>query len=234
MVPAARRGHPELAWGNVVGTVVILLGVNLGIVALVEPLVADPLVVRLHAPYLVGCLLLVGGRSSWRKTSAGGWARCWWRSTSCTWPSTSGTSGRRALLGAAGEADVWRRALLVWILLVGLAILNGAAREVVLSPRLGAAAGHVVSSILLAGLIALTAWLKIRWIAPGTVRRAWAVGVLWLSLTVAFEFLAGHYVFGHPWPRLLADYDILRGRVWLLILATALVAPAWAWRTRMP
>jgi len=61
MVPAARRGHPELAWGNVVGTVVILLGVNLGVVALVQPLVADPLVVRLHAPYLVGCILLVGG-----------------------------------------------------------------------------------------------------------------------------------------------------------------------------
>jgi cation:H+ antiporter len=61
MVPAARRGHPELAWGNVVGTVVILLGVNLGIVALVQPLVADPLVVRLHAPYLVGCIGLVGG-----------------------------------------------------------------------------------------------------------------------------------------------------------------------------
>jgi cation:H+ antiporter len=48
MVPAARRGHPELACGNVVGTVVILLGVNLGVVALVEPLIADPLVVRLH------------------------------------------------------------------------------------------------------------------------------------------------------------------------------------------
>jgi cation:H+ antiporter len=61
MVAAARRGHPELAWGNVVGTVVILLGVNLGLIALVQPLVADPLVVRLHAPYLVGCILLVGG-----------------------------------------------------------------------------------------------------------------------------------------------------------------------------
>jgi len=59
MVPAARRGHPELAWGNVVGTVVILLGVNLGIVALVRPLVADALVLRFHVPYLVGCVILV-------------------------------------------------------------------------------------------------------------------------------------------------------------------------------
>ncbi|HEV8676470.1 MAG TPA: hypothetical protein VGX21_20735 [Methylomirabilota bacterium] len=59
MVTPARRGHPELAWGNVVGTVVILLGVNLGIIALVAPLAADPLVLRLHAPYLIGTVLLV-------------------------------------------------------------------------------------------------------------------------------------------------------------------------------
>lgn len=59
MVTPARRGHPELAWGNVVGTVVILLGVNLGIIALVVPLAADPLVLRLHAPYLVGTVLVV-------------------------------------------------------------------------------------------------------------------------------------------------------------------------------
>jgi hypothetical protein len=124
---------------------------------------------------------------------------------------------------------VWRRALLVWVLLVVLAILNGLVREAVVSPRVGSAAGHVVSSILLAGLIALTAWLSIPWIAPGTARRAW-----WLSLTVAFEFLAGHYAFGHPWPRLLADYNVLRGRVWLLVLATTFVAPAWAWRARAP
>jgi cation:H+ antiporter len=59
MVTPARRGHPELAWGNVVGTVVILLGVNLGIIALVAPLVAAPLVLRLHVPYLAGTVLLV-------------------------------------------------------------------------------------------------------------------------------------------------------------------------------
>jgi hypothetical protein len=60
------------------------------------------------------------------------------------------------------------------------------------------------------------------------------VGILWAVLTVAFEFLAGHYAFGHPWPELLADYDLLRGRVWLLVLVTTLVAPRWAWRVRVP
>jgi cation:H+ antiporter len=59
MVAPARRGHPGLAWGNVVGTLVILLGLNLGVMALVRPLTADPLVLRLHAPYLIGVSLLV-------------------------------------------------------------------------------------------------------------------------------------------------------------------------------
>lgn len=60
MVAPARRGHPELAWGNVVGTVVILLAFNLGVIASVSPLTADPLILRLHLPYLGGCVLLVG------------------------------------------------------------------------------------------------------------------------------------------------------------------------------
>jgi cation:H+ antiporter len=59
MVAPARRGHPELAWGNVVGTVVILLTFNLGLIAVIHPLAADPLVLRMHAPYLAGCILIM-------------------------------------------------------------------------------------------------------------------------------------------------------------------------------
>ena len=65
MVAPARRGHPELAWGNVVGTVVILLAFNLGLVAMIRPLTADPLVLRLHAPYLAGCILVVALALVW-------------------------------------------------------------------------------------------------------------------------------------------------------------------------
>jgi cation:H+ antiporter len=58
-VTPARRGHPELAWGNIVGTVVVLLTLNLGIIAMVNPVTADPLVLRFHAPYLVACTIAV-------------------------------------------------------------------------------------------------------------------------------------------------------------------------------
>jgi cation:H+ antiporter len=59
MVAPARRGHPELAWGNVVGTIIILLALNLGVISLVRPLAAEPLVLLFHAPYLIGCTILV-------------------------------------------------------------------------------------------------------------------------------------------------------------------------------
>ena len=57
------------------------------------------------------------------------------------------------------------------------------------------------------------------------VRTLWTLGVAWTVLTVAFEFLFGHFVMGHPWSRLLHDYNLLAGRVWLLVLLTTLLAP---------
>jgi cation:H+ antiporter len=67
MVVPARRGHPELAWGNVVGTIIIFLAFNLGVIALIQPLTADPLVLRFHAPYLLGCTILVAAALLWAK-----------------------------------------------------------------------------------------------------------------------------------------------------------------------
>ncbi len=61
---------------------------------------------------------------------------------------------------------------------------------------------------------------------------AWAIGLLWILLTVAFEFFFGHYAVGQSWRELLADYNVLRGRVWVLMLLVALVAPRWAWGVR--
>ena len=117
------------------------------------------------------------------------------------------------------------RALLVWCLLLILAVLNGGVRDTWLSPVLGDTAGRAISSVLLALLIILATWLTIRWIGPATAGQAMTVGALWVVLTLAFEFGAGHYGFGKSWTELLADYDLLRGRIWILVLLTTFVAP---------
>jgi hypothetical protein len=118
-----------------------------------------------------------------------------------------------------------RRVVLAWFVILVLAILNGALREGLLIPRLGEQAGRLLSPILLAALVLAAARVLVPWIRPTTARDAWAVGFTWLVLTLAFEFLAGHYLFGVPWERLLAEYNVTRGRLWILVPLTTLLAP---------
>lgn len=124
------------------------------------------------------------------------------------------------------------RALAVWLGLVAAAIANGTLRVALLEPRLGAAAAHVASTLALCVLVLLVARLAIGWIAPSGARAAWGVGGLWVGSTVAFEFGFGRQVAGKSWAELLADYDLSRGRVWILVLVVTAAAPALAWRWR--
>ena len=129
--------------------------------------------------------------------------------------------------------NVLARSTAVWFAILIIAIANGAFRQGVLNPRLGDAAGHIFSTILLSVAVIVVAWLTIGWIHPPSVRDAWTIGIYWVVLTVAFEFLAGHYVFGTAWPVLLADYNLAKGRIWPLVLLATLMAPAVAARFRL-
>jgi len=124
------------------------------------------------------------------------------------------------------------RSLLTWCLLLALAVVNGAIREAWIVPRAGTVAGHALSTSTLCAFILWLSWTTIGWLRPLSTHDAWTIGGMWVGLTVAFEFLAGHYLFGHPWSRLLEDYNILRGRIWVLVLATTAVAPWVAARAR--
>ena len=118
-----------------------------------------------------------------------------------------------------------RRATSIWLLILVFAILNGALREGLLRPRLDDAGAHILSTVLLAAAVFAVARITIDWIGPLRSRDGWVIGLYWVALTVAFEFLAGHYLFGTPWPVLLADYRLSEGRLWILVLASALLAP---------
>lgn len=122
---------------------------------------------------------------------------------------------------------LWR-ALVVWLCLMAVAFANGALRELILSPRLGGKIGHVLSTMILCTAIVLIAWISVPWIGPRTAVEAWKIGGVWLVLTLAFEFLAGHFLFGNSWTKLLADYNVAKGRIWVLVPIITLLAPRWA------
>ncbi len=117
------------------------------------------------------------------------------------------------------------RASLAWFAILLLAILNGGFRQALLIPRLGERDGRIVSTLLLSALVFLAAWLLVPWMRPASSRAAWSIGALWLLLTLAFEFLAGHYLLGDSWESLLAEYNVAKGRIWILVLISVLVAP---------
>ena len=121
-----------------------------------------------------------------------------------------------------------RRALVIWVVMLLVASVNGAIREALLIPMIGDVAGRAVSTLMLSGLVLLLTYLTIQWIHPRSGHEAWTVGGLWVASTLAFEFLAGHYLFGSSWQKLLADYNIVRGRIWILVPIVTLLAPVWA------
>jgi len=53
----------------------------------------------------------------------------------------------------------------------------------------------------------------------------WLIGIIWLVLTLAFEFGVGHFVMKKSWNTLLEDYNILKGRTWVLVLVVTLCGP---------
>jgi hypothetical protein len=117
------------------------------------------------------------------------------------------------------------RAVVVWFALMVLAIANGTIREFLLTPRVGPKMGHVASTVLLCAFVFLLAWLLMPWIGARRWTDAWKVGALWLALTLAFEFLVGHYVLRNSWGNLLADYNLSHGRIWILVPIMTLISP---------
>lgn len=130
----------------------------------------------------------------------------------------------------AETAAMWRRALLAWLIMAVVMSLNGVFRVKVLAPRWGeawAGAGSAASGIALIQLIANQTMRP--GAAPSRSQRA-GIASLWLCLTVGFEFTFGHYVDRKPWAELLANYNLVQGHLWPVILASLVCAPFLWWR----
>jgi hypothetical protein len=122
---------------------------------------------------------------------------------------------------------MWWKALLFWLVLMALAIGNGTVRIKLIIPQTGLTTGLAISTVLLCALILGATWIGIRWLGPSDAKQAWSIGLLWLALTLAFEFGAGHFLFKKPWSELLYDYNIAQGRIWVLVPIVTVMAPWW-------
>ena len=109
--------------------------------------------------------------------------------------------------------------------MVFVAIGNGLFREKFLLGRFNELQAHQLSTVSMIGLLGVYVWFLFKLWLPVSGSQALFIGLLWFCLTVLFEFAFGHYVAGHSWSKLLHDYNILEGRVWIIALLWITLAP---------
>ncbi len=117
------------------------------------------------------------------------------------------------------------RYLLIWFALLALAIANGALRQSTFGKVMPELRAHQLSTLIGSIVMGVAIWLVIAAWPPASGRQAIAIGVVWLGLTVAFEFFMGLVLLRRARAEVLGDYNLRRGRVWVLFLAWLTVAP---------
>ena len=115
--------------------------------------------------------------------------------------------------------------IIAWFPMIFIAIANGLFREKFLASRLNELQAHQMSTASMIILFGIYVWILFKIWSPMSANQAIFIGLIWLLLTVIFEFLFGHYVAGHSWDKLLNDYNILQGRVWILVLIWISISP---------
>jgi hypothetical protein len=108
--------------------------------------------------------------------------------------------------------------------MVPIAFANAVFRELVLLWSYPAWQARQLSTLFLLLFFSIyIAWVVKRWPLFST-RDAMSTGLVWLALTLTFEFFLG-YISGVSWPAMLAEYELLAGRLWVLVPLLVLVAP---------
>ena len=121
------------------------------------------------------------------------------------------------------------RHLLGWLALPLAAVANGVVRDTTYGRRMSTTASHSLAVAPLAAFILV--WARVlQWRRPLPSRAAAArAGLVWLALTLAFEFGMGA-ARKVPAREMLAEYDVRRGHLWPLVPLAVAAAPLLAWR----
>jgi len=114
---------------------------------------------------------------------------------------------------------------LMWFAMLAVAVGNGGLREKTFARSMPELRAHQLSTVIGAAAMGVLMWFIIRRWPPASGREALGIGVLWLSLTVAFEFFMGIALRKRPWAEVIAAYDLRSGHVWVLLLLWITVAP---------
>lgn len=113
----------------------------------------------------------------------------------------------------------------MWLVFIPVPIINGGLREGWYKARAGEFGSNIIGFVVLSAFFLLYTYLFFKnQIGEFSTGRLFLMGGIWLGLTLVFEFGMG-IVTGRSWSYMLADYNILKGRLWPLVLIVIFFAP---------
>ena len=120
---------------------------------------------------------------------------------------------------------LYLKSLGIWFILAVSAIVVATFRIGVLLPPFGEQTAHQVGTLLYLIVQFIIVYFFIKKLRLKETKTLLGIGIFWVVITIIFEFVFGHFVMGHPWQKLFADYNLFSGRLWVLVLLNNLAAP---------
>jgi hypothetical protein len=128
----------------------------------------------------------------------------------------------------------WFRALAVWLVIIVAESVNGTLRTLYLAPVIGDFQARRIGVFIAIAIIFAITLAFTRWMGARSRSQLLGIGVLWVVLTVAFEFALGMGVLHYDLSRMLSDYDLSRGGLMVFGLLAMVFTPLLAARVRGP
>lgn len=116
------------------------------------------------------------------------------------------------------------RYILLWLPMIMLAFANATIRELILKKYFTDTTSHQLSTNTLIIFCFAYTWFVYPWLRIQETKQAFLIGIIWVVLTMAFEFSLGLST-GKTWRSMLQDYNILAGHIWALFLIALFFLP---------
>ncbi len=122
---------------------------------------------------------------------------------------------------------IYVQALAVWILLLITVLVKENFQTKFLQPRLkNELRSHQISSIMMVIFFLFIFYFFFRFTGANyTENDLVNIGFMWMILTIVFQFLFGYLLMNYSFKRLLQDYNLTKGRLWIWVLLTLLLGP---------
>jgi hypothetical protein len=116
--------------------------------------------------------------------------------------------------------------LVLWLLIALLIFVSGFLANTFIRPQVGEYPAHIYKVVVAVMVIAIFSFVYARRSKGEYWRQnTLTCGAIWLVLSIFFEFALRLLLLENPWKVLVSDYQIWKGRLWMLVLVVQFGGP---------